>query len=541
APRRFSIGSKDYSDHSTWRTVKLELLSNGKLFQQLISDGKRQNMELLDLKSKVPNRYHIQSVDESLFNKKNCILINCSDGKLFYLATNSYQECNAWLNSLKEALQGYLPGKDGKMFRAYRKLTLRIIEARGLHTSSDYYCEIFFGFQLKARTNVRSKTSGEPFWREEFVFDDIHSLRQGVSIVLVEKSKYGKESETGRVYFDSTSIKNGETESWFQLSGGDSSSSMSLLSNANSNESSGEIKLRIKFEEEVILSSDQYDELRSIFSKKQTPIVYDLAQVSPDLEYISAILLNIYDSSNSAVEWLTFLLENEIGNTENTAVLFRGNSLLTKAMDTYMKVCCQEYLEETLGDVLREICELKPACEIDPTRLEPKEDSGANFQRLKDYAAKVWSNIRSSVPKLPRELRFLFARIVDLAKTKFSLKDNEKSVYTAVTGFLFLRLLCPAILNPKLFRLCRDFPDTKTSRTFTLLAKILQCLGNLASFGMKEDYMIAMNSFLMDNSAELMEFIESICNVTEHDASYTGHKIDEEKQFSTLHRFIRTQ
>jgi hypothetical protein len=288
------------------------------------------------------------------------------------------------------------------MFRAYRKLTLRIIEARGLHSSSDYYCEIFFGFQLKARTNVRSKTSGEPFWREEFVFDDIHSLRQGVSIVLVEKSKYGKESETGRVYFDSTSIKNGETESWLQLSGGDSSSSLSLLSNANSNESSGEIKLRIKFEEEVILSSDQYDELRSIFSEKQTPIVYDLAQVSPDLEYISAILLNIYDSSNSAVEWLTFLLENEIGNTENTAVLFRGNSLLTKAMDTYMKVCCQEYLEETLGDVLREICELKPACEIDPTRLEPKEDSGANFQRLKDYAAKIWSNIRSSVPKLPR-------------------------------------------------------------------------------------------------------------------------------------------
>jgi hypothetical protein len=73
------------------------------------------------------------------------------------------------------------------------------------------------------------------------------------------------------------------------------------------------------------------------------------------------------------------------------------------------------------------------------------------------------------------------------------------------------------------------------------LAKILQCLGNLASFGMKEDYMIAMNSFLMDNSAELMEFIESICIVTELDASYAGHKIDEEKQFSTLHRFIRTQ
>ncbi len=42
-----------------------------------------------------------------------------------------------------------------------------------------------------------------------------------------------------------------------------------------------------------------------------------------------------------------------------------------------------------------------------------------------------------------------------------------------------------------------DFADPKTARTLTLLAKTLQCLANLANFGVKEPYMVEMNSFIM--------------------------------------------
>jgi hypothetical protein len=92
-----------------------------------------------------------------------------------------------------------------------------------------------------------------------------------------------------------------------------------------------------------------------------------------------------------------------------------------------------------------------------------------------------------------------------------SREDNYTSVrYTSVSGFLFLRLICPAVLNPKLFGLVRESIEPKTARTLTLLAKTLQCLSNLANFGVKEPFMIEMNSFIMDQSHRMMEFIDLI-------------------------------
>ena len=55
-----------------------------------------------------------------------------------------------------------------------------------------------------------------------------------------------------------------------------------------------------------------------------------------------------------------------------------------------------------------------------------------------------------------------------------------------------------------------DYPDARTARTLTLLAKTMQCLANLANFGVKEPFMVEMNGFIMDNSHRLMEFIDAV-------------------------------
>ena len=42
-----------------------------------------------------------------------------------------------------------------------------------------------------------------------------------------------------------------------------------------------------------------------------------------------------------------------------------------------------------------------------------------------------------------------------------------------------------------------DHPDDRTRRTLTLITKTLQCLANMSSFGVKEQFMSPMNEFLM--------------------------------------------
>jgi len=43
-----------------------------------------------------------------------------------------------------------------------------------------------------------------------------------------------------------------------------------------------------------------------------------------------------------------------------------------------------------------------------------------------------------------------------------------------VAGFLFLRLLCPAILGPHLFKICTQVPEGEVARTLLLVSKCIQ-------------------------------------------------------------------
>jgi hypothetical protein len=174
------------------------------------------------------------------------------------------------------------------------------------------------------------------------------------------------------------------------------------------------------------------------------------------------------------------------------------------------------------------------------TATNVSEEIAKNVKKLYRYAQITLSMITKSLMLVPRELRFLFNKIRKTTEKRFvGHADLHKIKHTCITGFLFLRLFCPAVLNPKLFQVTSEYPDAKTSRTLTLLAKCLQCLGNLASFGMKEDYMLEMNAFIMENSMELMDFIDSLCTLSSNPTPFPCRLVDGEKHYGLLHRFVR--
>ncbi len=44
--------------------------------------------------------------------------------------------------------------------------------------------------------------------------------------------------------------------------------------------------------------------------------------------------------------------------------MFRGNSLVTKGLDAYMKLVATPYLERVLGPTIRDIYTYKKTCEV---------------------------------------------------------------------------------------------------------------------------------------------------------------------------------
>jgi len=110
-----------------------------------------------------------------------------------------------------------------------------------------------------------------------------------------------------------------------------------------------------------------------------------------------------------------------------------------------------------------------------------------------------------------RDLRQIFGHIQRIVVDKYGQGEDQKNTrWTSVSAFIFLRFFVPAVLNPRLFFIVSNPPDAKSQRTLTLIAKTLQGLANFSSFGQKEPWMLPMNSFVQDNGAAFVDFIEHV-------------------------------
>ena len=227
----------------------------------------------------------------------------------------------------------------------------------------------------------------------------------------------------------------------------------------------------------------------------------------PDLQRLADTFLQIFQVSNTAGEWLMALAETEIDGRhkeicpvpikdESPAratlqkkrstilngcrrpmepspdpsadlvqrqyksglveanILFRGNSLLTKALDAHMKRLGRDYLKETLGAHLKRIVAEDIYCEVDPVRVDSPEIVERNWKVLLSLTRTMWQSIFTSAARCPLELRKILRHIRLCVEDRYG--DLLRTIsYSSVCGFLFLRFFCPAILNPKLFGLLK--------------------------------------------------------------------------------------
>ena len=432
-----------------------------------------------------------------------------------------------------------LPSRDLEVFRMKRSLMVRVMEARLLppispklpdsegsdrHCSnanvpllSDYFIEVLLDGETRAKTTSR-EGGGSLLWLEEFDFYELPDVLSLLSFALKKRPSNVLHSERQpwmrekrsptQNSLSSLDVTAGYAEMSLEIMLGQVDLCVDDLDKDTESErwwpmvnlygqEIGEIFVRVGLHETPILMSKEYQPISDMLRSTSNGLTQLIAQTNPnELRLFSEYLLNIFQASGQAGEWLMALAEEEIDGIRNRSVpsrprntkrtvtsefgetlsvnsdrelivrdlgksatleanlLFRGNTLLTKSLDLHMKRIGKDYMEETLMESIRKINSINADCEVDPNRIANVADLDKHWRRLVSVTNKVWQAIAASCFRCPAELRLIFRHIRACAEDRYG--DFLRTVsYSSVSGFLFLRFFCPAILNPKLFALIK--------------------------------------------------------------------------------------
>ncbi|KAK4133787.1 hypothetical protein BT67DRAFT_381913 [Trichocladium antarcticum] len=424
--------------------------------------------------------------------------------------------------------------------------------------TGNYLAEVILDGEVRARTTTKTETKN-PFWREDCEFTDLPASMPYLS-VLLKRVDGSMDSFTRHLQAslglakpsDSTEVLCGSVDIPLhqQASGKDHEQWLQICDDRQ--QSVGSMLVRVHHEELAVLLQRNYQPLAELLHRFSTGLTAQITDALPgSLRRLAEIFVNIFQVSGHATEWLMNMVEEEmdgIGNQTSLRkprfsgrlksndsiessvdreqvvrdlgrslqgeanLLFRGNSLLTQSLEFHMRRLGKEYLSETLADKILEINESDSSCEVDPSKVHHGEDIQQHWNQLIQFTTGIWDSIASSVARLPPELRHILKYIRAVAEDRYG--DYLRTVtYTSVSGFIFLRFFCPAILNPKLFGLLRDHPRPRAQRTLTLIAKSLQALANLSTIGKKETWMEPMNKFLTTQRQKFKDFLDAVCAI----------------------------
>lgn len=285
------------------------------------------------------------------------------------------------------------------------------------------------------------------------------------------------------------------------------SSSMALNLNSESWLHSDALSIRIKYlyHNEMILPLPAYKSLVEWLTENHYEFILCLNKLN-EKTHVFQILTKILVFLNVHESLLKQICVLEIQETQEPSILFRGNSMATKCLETYMKLSLMEILFETIRPVIHVIILDNKTCELDPLRNQSEDGKFWLFA----YLDIILERIYSSADSFPLNLKNIFASIKNAAELKWPSSLNTH--YISVTCFVFLRFFSAAILGPNLFHLSNNVNDT-VSRTLTLLSKSLMQLANFCIFdGLKEPFMIFMNPLLVHHMPLMRLFIDKITN-----------------------------
>uniref|UniRef100_A0A672P121 Ras GTPase-activating protein 1 n=1 Tax=Sinocyclocheilus grahami TaxID=75366 RepID=A0A672P121_SINGR len=479
----------------------------------------------------------VYGVHDSLFGRPNCFQIVVQhfseEQYIFYFAGETPEQAQDWMkclqtfcNNLRKPLQITF----SKRLRQVSSLVLYVEEAHKLPIKhfTNPYCTISLNSVQVAKTHPREGQN--PVFTEEFIFDDLSSDINRFEISLSNKTKKSKESDILFMRCQLSKLQRGQMiDEWFPLS------SYVPLKGIEP----GSLRVRVRYSMEKIMPEEEYSEFKELILQRDYHVIYALAHVcGQDRTLLASILLRILRHERAEAPLLRTLNDKEINMEDEATTLFRATTLASTLMEQYMKATATPFVHHALKDTILKIMESKQSCELNPSKLEKNEDVNLNLVHLLNILSELVEKIFMAAEILPPTLRYIYGCLQKSVQQKWPTDTTMRT--RVVSGFVFLRLICPAILNPRMFNIIADPPSSTAGRTLTLVAKSVQNLANLVEFGAKEPYMEGVNPFIKNNKQRMIMFLDELGNVPDLPESTEHFRTDLSRDLAALHEICAT-
>ncbi|KAL4647956.1 ras GTPase-activating protein nGAP-like isoform X1 [Arapaima gigas] len=496
-------------------------------------------MESLDLSS--DQTTVIRPVHSSILGEKYCFeVINSENSHCF--GCSSAAERDRWIENLRRAAQ---PNKDN-CERTENSLSVWVNEAKDLPPKRRYYCELHLDNTLFARTTSRAigksanrssvATDGgttalggaqggaggsagggcQLFWGELLELDNLPPVSQLTLHLFRDdesKKKRLSKDDTSLYPLGSVAISLADIqgrafqEKWYPIvpykASGSGGSKDQLGPQAS-------LRVKARFQNLKVLPIERYKEFAEYVTMNYEEMCVNLEPLLAvrEKEELAGALVHVLQSIGKAKDFLITLGSREVQRCgEKEALIFRENTLATKAIDEYMKLVGQKYLIDTLGEFIARLYASTDSCEVDPRKC-PASELLSNQKHLREGCEEVVTRITEMNESFPVELNEIFSSWMEECEGRGRVEIGQR----LISASLFLRFLCPAILSPSLFGLTQPYPDPTTLRALTLTAKVIQNLANFTLFGEKEEYMLFMNDFLQQHWEGMRGFLQRVTN-----------------------------
>lgn len=479
----------------------------------------------------------VYGVHDSLFGRPHCFQIVVQhfseEQYIFYFAGEAPEQAQDWMKCLQTFctnLRKPTQTTSNKRLRQVSSLMLHVEEAHKLPVKyfTNPYCNIYLNSVQVAKTHPREGQN--PVFTEEFIFDDLSSEINRFEISLSNKTKKSKESDILFMRCQLNRLQKGQMiDEWFPLS------SHVPLKGIEP----GSLRVRARYSMEKIMPEEEYSEFKEMILQKEFHVIYALAHVcGQDRTLLASLLLRIFRHERAEAPLLRTLNDREINMEDEATTLFRATTLASTLMEQYMKATATPFVHHALKDTILKIMESKQSCELNPSKLEKNEDVNLNLAHLLNILSELVEKIFMAAEILPPTLRFIYGCLQKSVQQKWPTNTTMRT--RVVSGFVFLRLICPAILNPRMFNIISDPPSSAAGRTLTLVAKSVQNLANLVEFGAKEPYMEGVNPFIKNNKHRMIMFLDELGNVPDLPEATEHLKTDLSRDLAALHEVCAT-